>query len=334
MVVGTGRIDIIELGHIIKKNLVPFLETLAKFSQIHRDPEGGYIVDLSKYKNEEEFISQVGALAKKRVTMVSYRLKRVRNYLMGNSIFPVILFLSLFLAFLGSGIGTNNIAGNVVFAVGLILLFIGWIPPILLPYIFARRVREMHRIFPKIVNYLDTHEDFALISELAKGTSCSKRQIVKTITTFGEGRRREKIHNAIAELADRNFMLKEITNINTDFPPEDLFYFIPQINGVIKVPKIVNNLQLNKSELDTIWGMLLFEKRIDFTITSEELALPKYHLLRGIFRILSMTSMKFRFNKNSIELLEEKDLDRFFTALKEEFSDWKMPSSPVPRHSI
>ena len=89
--------------------------------------------------------------------------------------------------------------------------------------------------------------------------------------------------------------------------------------------------QLAEAEFDAIWGMLLFEKKIDFTLTSEQLHVPKYHLFRAIYKILVTTPMEFKLTETSIELLEDKDLTTFFAALKDEFSRWQTADSNPPQ---
>jgi len=186
------------------------------------------------------------------------------------------------------------------------------------PYFEERKLVALVNSFPKMVNYLETHEDFARISDLAAVTGQSKKYAIKTLTTLGSGTMRQTSLAAISEL-----------RLPGGVPPEETLYFLPLTDAVMKAPRTLVPFQLEQPELDTIWGMLLFEKRIDFAITSEELFLPKYHLLRGILRILGTSLMKFKLTTNSIELLEEKDLSAFFATLKEEFSSWKMPHSAM-----
>ena len=101
----------------------------------------------------------------------------------------------------------------------------------------------------------------------------------------------------------------------------NIWYHFPEIN----VP-----VQVEQGEFNTIWQMLVFEKKIDFKVTSAHLNVPKYNLFRAIYKILADTPIKFTFTKTSIDLLEEKDLEVFFTAFKKAFSQWQSPESIPP----
>ena len=110
----------------------------------------------------------------------------------------------------------------------------------------------------------------------------------------------------------------------SQFPPAEFLFFLPPVDGVLRVSEISAPFQIEQAEFDAIWGMLLFEKKIDFTLTSVQLNVPKYHLLRvNVQEFSRQPPVEFKLTATSIELLEDKDLTTFFAALKDEFSRWQ-----------
>ncbi len=330
---GKGKIDILEVGHLLKKNPLPFLETLGLLMETSKDLTNGSVIDASKVLDKENFISKVKGLVRERPAQAKVASPKVPN--LSLNFVPLCLVIVVIAYFCANS--PPYILGPVT--LGLIVTICIIIPSN--EHFTARRFRLLEENFPKIIRYLETHEDFATINELSQAVGISKKLVIDALTAFGSGARRQAMLKLVSHseseahnTANVSILSKDtIWNLKANIPPEELFCFLPQVDGVMKIPKVQVPFQLEQEEFETLWGMLLFEKRIDFAITSNELHLPKYHLLRVIYKIFATTPMKFKFTDISVDLLEEKDLGTFFAALKEQFAEWKNPTSNFPERT-
>ena len=325
MVIGTGKIDLIELGYLLTKNLVPFVENISRLGQVRKRSRTVYEVDLTQFTNEEDFISHVKNLVHNRVPRAQPSYKRVNYYNIGWKIVGItiglIVFLSLLFAYLRSipalgGFFPEAMSVIVGLIVGIIGL--GFVLPQTSEF-FDRQVRKMEEDYVKIVNYLESHENFATIRELASTVKVSRKRIIKAITSFGKGLMRQIWYTEIERYCKT---IKVQESVLDKFPPEETFYFFPQVDGVIRLPQTQRPLQLEQATAETIWGMFLLEKKIDFALAAKGLHLAKHHILRMLYKILASTPMKFKFSGTSVDLLEEQDVDVFLIALKDETEIW------------
>jgi len=179
-------------------------------------------------------------------------------------------------------------------------------------------VRVVRRIFLEFFRFFFDEENFATIRELAVAVGVSRKRIINTITSFGKGPMRESMNAAIIAVC----RYIQDTDIGKKNPPEETFYFLPQVDGVIRLSQTQRPLQLEQATAETIWGMLFIEKKIDFALTAKGLHLTTHHILRIIYKILASTPVKVKFTGNSVDLLEEQDLDALLTALKNETLNW------------
>ena len=234
MVIGTGKIDLLELGYLLTKNLAPFIETIAKINQVHQSSPDVYEVDLTQFKNEEDFLSQVKNLARRRMLLAKPPPKQVHPFKAGWKIIGfkicLIVFFYLLIAYFISGfdIRADSLIAAAIRADFLIVAVtiggvIWWLVPIQM-FIFPYKFRTLGRDYLKIVNYLESYENFATISELALAVKVSQQRIINAITSFGKGPMRQSLRSVL-----RGSVAK--------LPIEESFYFLPQVDGVMRSPK-------------------------------------------------------------------------------------------------
>ena len=325
MVIATGKVDIIEIRHLLKHNPAPFLEILNKINPPRDARAASYDIDFGKFRDVDDFLSQVKKLVHDRVPMPKPLPKKVywlkATWIALSLLIGLLIFLSQLLTYLDSlyaflSIDTSNF--NMV--LGLLGFMVGMFTIPFSPQLFITKVGSLEAAFPKIVSYLDSRENFTTIRELTTATRTSRKQILTTITTFGKGIKRESIYAAIKKV--RRYDSGKINDLLKNIPQEETFYFLPQVDGVMRVPKINPPLRLEQTAFDRLWGMLLVEKKIEFSLAAKGLHLPKYRLLKLIYKILAGTPMKFQFTGTSLNLVEEQDLDALFAELKNMISTW------------
>ncbi len=285
MVVATGQINVLELAHIIPKNLLPLIETLAKIKGVSKLNNGIYSIPQGIFPDAADLIRHLKLLVANRTPWPKLPLAKPKrefgkwsdnHFAIGNCVLDIFL-----LGAATSGNGYWILAAVFAYIIGHIFML--GVPAKL----SARKQRRLYNALEKLEHFFFTHDNCATVWELKQVSSLPKRHVLEALIS---GRHK--------------------------------YFYLPQIEALILAKGSLASQKLEQAKVDVIWGMLTLEKRIDFKLTTERLNVSKYKLLRAIFPILGKIPFQFRFTKNGFEILEEKELNQFITALNDAFLTW------------
>lgn len=254
IVVGTGRIDLAELGYLLRNNPTALLDVLARFSRFSRKPTPGYEVDLTSFQDVDDFIAQVRSAAQNRVPPLKSR-SRTAHFYNSHPVFFLLLFLIVVFI---EGVFQFS---NTIFLYTIIPLISCLFLPLILSEFYSRKALSLKNAFQKGIHFLETHENFATLRELGVAANVSRNLIIEAITTLGLGDRRQSTTYAIGSLGRLNKGID--AKLRAKLPLEEVLHFLPPVDGVMRVPMFQPSRLIEQTKLSTIWGMLLVEKRID-----------------------------------------------------------------------